>query len=102
MRSRFSKDSVIQQGALIGADYNRLGIVLRYMTRFRFGETTDISDSVFTRIYALVYIGRMDFIIELQPVQQLFFGVNNIVSLSDSFGEPAGRRNFNNNNNNFN
>jgi protein involved in polysaccharide export with SLBB domain len=38
----------------------------------------------------------------LQPVQQLFFGVNNIVSLSDSFGEPAGRRNFNNNNNNFN
>jgi hypothetical protein len=37
----------------------------------------------------------------LQPIQQLFFGVNNIVTISDSFGEPYGRRGGYNNNNNY-
>lgn len=34
----------------------------------------------------------------LQPIQELFFGVNNIVTVSDTFGEPYGRRGYNNNN----
>jgi len=39
----------------------------------------------------------------LQPIQQLFFGVNNVISLSDSFGDGTygNRRGFNNNSSNF-
>jgi protein involved in polysaccharide export with SLBB domain len=38
----------------------------------------------------------------LEPIQKLFFGVNNVVSISSSFGEPLGNKNYGSSNNNFN